>query len=340
MTVKTKVDTPAQKRLLDVFLSQEGVLFLITIGAMMFLTTRSEAFLTADNLLNQLRLLAEVGLLAMPMTFIIITGGIDLSVGSILGLSAIMLGFSWDEWGIPLEFAPLVAIGTGIICGFINGIFIVRVGVPPLIMTLATLALYRGLAEAVSEAKSVTGYPEWFFQLGQGSFLGVPTQVWLLLATVLFSWLVLWRTKLGRALYAIGNNEVGARFSGIPVDRYKLLIYTYSGLMAGITGWIFVSRFTTTRSDMGNGIELDVIAAVVLGGTNIFGGSGSIPGTVIGVLLIRLLTNGLSLTGVTGDASIVVIGVVLILAILINNLIQNRNQLPIFQILRRRFRAS
>ena len=136
--------------------------------------------------------------------------------------------------------------------------------------------------------------------------------------------IILARTRIGRALYAIGNNEIGARFSGLAVNRYLLLIYTFSGLMSAIAGYIFVSRVSTTRSDMGMGIELDVIAAVVLGGTSIFGGTGSIAGTIIGVALIQLLKNGLALTGVTSDATIIVIGSVLIFAILVNNFIQSR----------------
>ena len=191
-------------------------------------------------------------------------------------------------------------------------------------MTLATLALYRGLAEGISEARSARGYPEWFFQLGQGDFLGIPTQLWLLIIAVIIFAIVLARTRLGRALYAIGNNETGARFSGLTVNRYLLFIYTFSGFMSAVAGYIFVSRVSTTRSDMGTGIELDVIAAVVLGGTSIFGGTGSVPGTIIGVVLIQLLKNGLVLTGVTSDATIVVIGSVLIFAILVNNFIQSR----------------
>ncbi|MFQ3673261.1 MAG: ABC transporter permease, partial [Aggregatilineales bacterium] len=137
---------------------------------------------------------------------------------------------------------------------------------------------------------------------------------------------ILARTTFGRTLYAIGNNETGARFSGLNVNRAKLLIYSYSGFMAGVAGWIFVSRVTTTRSDMGSGLELDVIAAVVLGGTSIFGGTGSITGTVIGMVLIQLLKNGLALNGVTQDATIIVIGLVLIFAILVNNFIQGQRQ--------------
>ncbi|MDE2777929.1 MAG: ABC transporter permease [Chloroflexota bacterium] len=294
------------------------------LASVLFLATRTDKFLTVDNLLQQGRFMAEVGLIAIPMTYIIITGGIDLSVGSILGLTAIVLGWTWQELGFPLELAIITGIISGTVAGFVNGLFIVRVGVPPLIMTLATLALYRGLAEGISEARSARGYPEWFFQLGQGELLGIPTQLWLLIIAVIIFAILLARTRLGRALYAIGNNETGARFSGLTVNRHLLFIYTFSGFMSAVAGYIFVSRVSTTRSDMGTGIELDVIAAVVLGGTSIFGGTGSIPGTIIGVVLIQLLKNGLVLTGVTSDATIVVIGSVLIFAILVNNFIQRK----------------
>src|SRR5690606_20617934 len=313
-------------RLRRILLSQEGVLFLILVVSIIFLAARTDKFLQPSNLLTQGRLMVEVGLIALPMTFIIITGGIDLSVGSILGLTAIMLGYGWETLGMPLELAIVFALGVSALAGFVNGWFIVRVGVPPLIMTLAALALYRGLAQGISEGRSVRGDPEWFYALGQGDFLGLPTQIWLLIIGVAISAIVLARTTFGRTLYAIGNNEKGARFSGLPVDRVKLAIYTFSGLMAGLGGWIFVSRVTTTRSDMGSGLELDVIAAVVLGGTSIFGGSGSIIGTVIGMVLIQLLKNGLALNGVTADATIIVIGLVLIFAILVNNFIQGRRQ--------------
>ena len=226
--------------------------------------------------------MAEVGLVAMPMTLIIVTGGIDLSVGSVFGLCAILLGVFWQNLGLPLPLAIALTLVVGGLAGAFNGWFITRVGVPPLIMTLATLALFRGLAEGISQARSVRGYPDWFFQLGQGEVMGVPTQLWLLLAVILLSAVVLATTTFGRALYAIGHNQLAARFSGIPVDRMKLLIYTFSGLMAGLAGVIFVSRVSTTRSDMGTGLELDVIAAVVLGGTSIFGGTGTILGTVLG----------------------------------------------------------
>jgi rhamnose transport system permease protein len=307
-------------------LGHEGILALILVVSLALLAAQSDRFLTTGNLLNQGRLMAEVGLVAMPMTFVIVTGGIDLSVGSVLGLCAILLGAMWQNLGLPLELSIALTLVVGALCGAFNGWFITRIGVPPLIMTLATLALFRGLAEGISQARSVRGYPDWFIQLGQGEILGVPTQLWILLAVILFSGIVLAKTTFGRSLYAIGHNQLAARFSGIPVDRHKLAIYTFSGLMAGLAGCIFVSRVSTTRSDMGTGLELDVIAAVVLGGTSIFGGTGTILGTVLGVVLIQLLKNGLALTGVKGDATIVVIGAVLILSILITNWVRSRQE--------------
>jgi rhamnose transport system permease protein len=307
-------------------IGHEIVLAAILLISLVLLATQTDRFLTTGNLLNQGRLMAEVGLVALPMTFIIITGGIDLSVGSIMGLCAIVLGVAWQNLGLPLELAIVVTLVTGALAGFMNGWFITRIGVPPLIMTLASLALFRGLAEGISQARSVRGYPEWFFRLGQGEFLGVPTQLWILVVAIVVAAVVLARTTFGRGLYAIGHAELAARFSGIPVDRYKLAIYTLSGLMAGLAGYIFVSRVSTTRSDMGTGLELDVIAAVVLGGTSIFGGTGTILGTVLGVILIQLLKNGLALTGVKGDATIVVIGSVLILSILITNWLRSRHE--------------
>lgn len=305
-------------------LGQEAILAAILALALLVLAFTSDRFFTVDNLLNQGRLACEVGLVALPMTMIIVTGGIDLSAGSILGLCAIMLGVLWKNLGLPLELAITLTLVIGTCAGLVNGLVITRIGVPPLIATLATLALYRGLAEGISQARSVRGYPDWFFVLGQRDLGGIPAQLWLLGVAILVFAVVLARTSFGRTLYAIGNNETAARFSGLPVDRAKLTIYALSGFMAALAAWIFVSRVSTTRSDMGTGLELDVIAAVVLGGTSIFGGTGTILGTILGVVLVQLLKNGLALTGVKGDATIVVIGVVLILSILITNIVQRR----------------
>ncbi|WP_062203328.1 ABC transporter permease [Aureimonas sp. AU12] len=300
-------------------LRHEAILALILALALAILAIDNERFFTAANLLNQGRLLTEVGLIAVVMTFVIITGGIDLSVGSILGLCAILVGVFWKTLGLPLPVAMGLSIVVGTIAGFVNGLIITRFRVPPLIATLATLALYRGLAEGISQAQSIRGYPKWFFTLGQGSFGGIPTQLWLLAIVALIGFFILRFTAFGRATYAIGNNEAGAEFSGIDVTRTKLLIYSASGFVSGLAAVVFVSRVSTTRSDMGSGIELDVITAVVLGGTSIFGGRGLVVGTLLGLCLVQVLKNGLALSGVKGDGTIVIIGVVLIAAVLISN---------------------
>jgi rhamnose transport system permease protein len=302
-------------------LRHEVILAILVVVTLAALAHQSDRFFTTENLLNQGRLAAELGLVSLTMTFVIVTGGIDLSVGSILGLGAIMVGVFWHNVGLPLPLAMVLAVAVGGLCGLGNGLIITRFKVPPLIATLATLALYRGLAEGISQSRSVRGYPEWFYRLGQGEVAGVPSQVWILVLAALAAGLVLGRTTFGRATYALGANEIAARFSGVAVDRTKLLIYTASGLAAGVAAVIFVSRVSTTRSDMGTGLELDVITAVVLGGTSIFGGKGTIAGTVLGLVLIQALRNGLALAGVKGDGTIVVIGGILILATLVSNLL-------------------
>ena len=301
---------------LSKLLRHETILALLTVAALVALAMLSDKFFTPSNLLNQGRLMSEIGLVALAMTFVIVTGGIDLSVGSILGLTAILLGVFWKNVGMPLPLAMVAAVACGTLAGLGNGFIITRFRVPPLIATLATLALYRGLAEGISEARSVRGYPEWFYFFGQGEIAGVPVQLWVLVICTVVAGVILGFTPFGRATYAVGANEVAARFSGINADATKLWIYGAAGFLSAIAAVIFVSRVTTTRSDMGTGIELDVITGVVLGGTSIFGGKGTIIGTVLGLVLIQALKNGLALSGVKGDGTIVVIGVVLIAAIL------------------------
>ena len=301
------------------FIRHETILAVLVVIALVVLAAQSDKFFTLDNLLNQGRLMTEVGLIAIIMTFVIVTGGIDLSVGSILGMVAILIGVFWQNMGLPLPVAVGLGLVVGTFAGFVNGIVITRFRVPPLIATLATLALYRGIAEGISQARSVRGYPEWFYVLGQGNLLGVPTQLWLLGLVALIAAVILGFTTWGRVTYAIGSNETAARFSGLRVDWIKVAIYSASGFAAALAAAIFVSRVSTTRSDMGTGLELDAITAVVLGGTSIFGGRGTIIGTVLGLILIQALKNGLSLAGVKSDGTIVLIGAVLILTILLSN---------------------
>jgi rhamnose transport system permease protein len=298
----------------------ETILAILVVIVLAVLAQRSDRFLTLDNLLNQGRLMAEVGMIALAMTFVIVTGGIDLSVGSIVGMVAILLGVFWHDVGMGLPVAVVLALIVGTVAGTVNGLIITTFKVPPLIATLATLALYRGLAEGISQARSVRGYPDWFYVFGQGQILDIPVQVWIMVIAAIIAACILGLTVFGRSAYAIGSNETAAKFSGIAVDRTKLVIYSASGLCAALAAVVFVSRVTTTRSDMGTGWELDAITAVVLGGTSIFGGRGTIIGTALGLILMQALKNGLLLAGYKGDSTIVVIGAALILTVLLSNL--------------------
>jgi rhamnose transport system permease protein len=311
-------------RRLGPFALQEVIMAGVLVAVVVILSFRSDRFFTSANLLNQVRFLTEIALMALPMTFIIITGGIDLSVGSVLAFSSIALGFSWQSLGLPLPLAICAGVAAGTLAGLINGLLIVGLRVPPLIVTLATLAIFRGLSFGISESRSVHGFPGWFGFFGSGEIFGLPIQLYLLAVAAVITGVALARTPFGRTLYAIGNNETAARFSGLNVRRTKLAIYTLSGCMAGLAGLVFTSRVTTTRADAATGIELDVIAAVVFGGTSIFGGRGTIAGTILGVVTIQLLKNGLQLSGVRGEASVIVIGIVLILSIILGQFLERR----------------
>src|SRR4029077_2044287 len=208
---------------------QETLLFGVLVVVMIVLSQTSDRFLTPANLINQTRFLSEVALLAVPMTFIIILGGIDLSVGSMMALSAVLLRFSWQSFGFPLWAAVCVALCGGALAGLLNGLVIVYLGVPPLIVTLATLAIYRGLSFGISESRSVNGFPDSFAFWGSGDIWGVPVQLFILIGVLIISALVLAGAPLGRSVYAIGNNETAARFAGLGVGRIKLLMYSFSG---------------------------------------------------------------------------------------------------------------
>ena len=286
-------------------------------------------FLTAANAFEVARLSAEIGLLALALTPVIITGGIDLSVGSMMGLAAVVLGGLWRDAHVPLLFAILITLSIGLIGGGLNALLIARLKFPPLIVTLGTFSLFRGVAEGLTRGiENYAGFSTRFLYLGQGYVGGViPTQLFILLAAIAACAWLLHRTSFGRSLYAIGFSAEGARYAGIPVARRLGVVYAMSGLAASLAAIIYVAHLGQAKSDAGTGYELMAITAVVLGGASIFGGRGTVLGTVLGLAAIVILQNGLRLSAQPAELAGILTGALLIAPILFDRL-SRRAQSP------------
>ncbi len=318
-------DGPALGRVaLHTLMRWEVLLVVLIVVAGAWSTYLSPYFLDWSNLFDMTSQFMEKAIMALPMTLIIITGGIDLSISSVMALAGVSFGLHYSTSG-DLGVSILLALAIGLVAGFANGAITTRIKLHPLVVTLGTMALYRGLAQVILGDRAVSSFPDSFNNLGQG-YIGVkpllpfgdmvpwPLLIFIVLAIVFA--LLLHRTSFGRLVYAIGNNEDACRYSGIAVDRIKIAIYTVSGLFAAMAGLIYASRQGSARWDMGTGFELDVITAVVLGGTDINGGSGSMGGTVLALFLIGILRNGMGLANIGDQDQTIVIGALLILSIL------------------------
>jgi rhamnose transport system substrate-binding protein len=302
-------------------LTQERVLVLILAAEIALFAVIGKNFFSAANAFEITRLSVEVGLLALALTPVIVSGGIDLSVGSLMGLSAVVFGMLWRaQLPIPLAAAGTLAFGTS--AGLLNGALVTRLSLPPLIVTLATYSLFRGLAEGMTRGvENFTSFPASFLFLGQGYLLGgVPTQLPLFIVAAAGFWWLLHQTPTGRALVAIGLSPEGARYAGIPVGRKRLLVYTLSGLAASASAIIYISHLGQAKADVGTGYELLAITAVVLGGTSIVGGQGTIHGTLLGLLAIVVLQNGLRLAALPSELAGILIGAILLTTIAIQRL--------------------
>ena len=262
----------------------------------------------------------ELGLMMLPMTFIIISGNIDLSVASNLGMSASFMGLLYNL-GVNIWIAALGALVLGTVGGLLNGYLVARVKLPSLVVTLGTYAFYRGIAYGFLGDQAATNYPSQYTYLGQGLLPGtlIPFSVGLFVVFAIVFGLVLHKTTFGRYLFAIGNNQEAAIYSGVPVDRVKIVIFGLSGFMSALAGLILASRFGSTRPDIGTGLELTVITVAVLGGVDINGGVGSMLGAVLSLTLIGLLRFGMGLVNIQGQVQGIVIGLLLICAILFPN---------------------
>ena len=281
-------------------------------------------FLTVRNLLNILRQYSVPAILAVGQTVVIVSAGIDLSVAATAALSGSLMGVAFAHWGWPEPLALLLGLSAGFGVGAINGFVITRWRVPDFIATLGTLAAVRGVALLVTDGLPVPDYsravegrtiPGSVGTLGSDSTLGVPLIVVVAVVCAVAGWFVLMRTKLGRSAYAIGGNREAARVSGIRVDRAKRRIYVISGLMASVAGMMLAGRLASANGLMADGMELQSIAAVVIGGTNLFGGEGGVGGTMIGILIIGVLANGLNILGVAEFWQRVVNGLIIVLVV-------------------------
>ena len=285
--------SPFQKAKAALF-RYETILLVVLLAEWFYFDSVGRRFGSLDNTFDILRHSAEIGLLALVMTPIILTGGIDLSVGSLLGLCAILFGKMWRDAGMDPALAAVCTLGIGAAAGGLNASLITGLRLPPLIVTLGTYSLFRGLAEAITRgADTFTGFPQSFLNLGQERLGWLPTQVWIFLAVAGCLWLLVHRTTFGRSFRAIGFAPEGARYAGIPVERRVALAYVLAGVVAALAAIIYTSRLGQAKADAGTGYELFAITAVVLGGTSIFGGIGSVHGTLLGVAAIAVLNNGL-----------------------------------------------
>lgn len=307
-----------------VFPNNEWILLLVIALECVIFSITGNNFASAANAFEITRLSVEVGLLALALTLIIITGGIDLSVGSMIGLSAVVLGALWRDAHLPMALAILATLLVGIAGGGLNAFMISRLKFPPLIVTLGTFSLFRGVAEGLTRGiENYSGFSPRFLFLGQGYVFGlIPTQLFILIFAIAgFGWW-LHRTIYGRSLYAIGFSAEGARYAGIPVARRLALVYILSGLVSSLAAIIYVAHLGQAKSDAGTSYELMAITAVVLGGTSIFGGRGTILGTVLGLFAIVILQNGLRLSAQPAELAGILTGVLLVGTILIDRLAQ------------------
>ena len=281
----------------------------------------TDVFLTLRNALNVVDQVTTLGILALGMTGVIIIGGIDLSVGSVLGLSIMVLGWLSSDLGVPFALALPIAIAAGGVCGLVNGLLITRARLPAFIATLTMMSIARGLANMTTDGEQVVGYPDWFTGLATErhfGFLSATAAIFVVLAIAAFVFLRYRAT--GRGLYAIGGSSEVAHLAGIRVKPLTVAVYVVSGLLAGVAAMVMAARLDSSQPSAGLGYELDAIAAVVIGGASLSGGIGSIAGTVIGVFIIGVLHNGLNLVGISPFVQQVVIGVVIAVAVTFDTL--------------------
>jgi rhamnose transport system permease protein len=301
----------------------ETLLAVLLLVVILFNISQSPVFLRVENLINLFSLHIEKIIVVIIMAFIIINGEIDLSVASVMGLSACLIAALYES-GVSMELAILIALGAGMICGLINGFCIAYIGLPSLAVTLAALIGYRGIARMLLEDRSIGSFPEWFNNLGQQGLIGpLPLALIIFFTLFIVFAIVLHFSAFGRYVFVIGNNREAARYSGVRVRQVKMTLFIISSLMASLAGILFAARLGSVRASMAEGFELDIITIVLLGGVSIFGGTGTLVGVGLSVMLVLCLRNGMNLLSITGNTQSTFIGMLLILSVLIPNMAQD-----------------
>ena len=308
----------AERRLSGLLSSEfaaELSLFVVLVVMVVIFTLASPFFLTWTNMVNLGQTVAASGIVAIAMTLVIISGGIDLSVGSVAALAGVLTSLLWTYLGVPLALAALLGILSGLVVGALNGFMITRIKISPLIATLATFSIVRGLAFVISNGQTNQLNNDAFKFLGRGAVAGVPFSLLILIGVYALFSFVLSQTRFGRDIFAIGGNAEASRLAGIRINRTLLWVYLISGITAGCAGILIASQLALSAPRAAMGLELTAIAAVVLGGTSLSGGKGTLLGTILGVLILRILDNGLVLLNVSSFYQEVASGLVLLLAV-------------------------
>jgi rhamnose transport system permease protein len=321
MTNSTSIISPNST--LDFFKTWEGLLLVLLAVTLLTNALLVPQFLTLQNQINLFQLSNEKIIVALAMTFIIISAEIDLSVASVMGLSACTFGYLVNR-GMSAELAIVLCLFVGAVAGAINAFWIAHIGIPSLVVTLAMLIGFRGLARVLIEDKGLGDFPAWFTTLGRDGFIGpfpLAFVVFLVMLAVLS--VILHRSGFGREVFVIGNNAEVARYSGVRVKRVRTILFIFSGTVAALAGLFYAARLASVRGDAATGFELDIITMVLLGGVSIFGGKGSMLGVLLSILIVLNLRNGMALANITGHIQTAVIGILLISSVLIPNLIEN-----------------
>lgn len=309
---------PTRQKNMSRLLAQYGVVIAFVLICI-FIALLNPNFLTVTNLLIVVRQITINAMLAFGVTFVIISGGIDLSMGSVVAVSGVIAALLAQSEAYPLMVSLSAGLFTGILFGFFNGLVITRGKVPPFIVTLGTMTIGRGLALILSKGRPVSNLSSSFSYIGGGEWLGIPVPILLLILIFAICSAILNKTVLGRYAYAVGGNEEAARVSGININRVKIMMYTICGALSAVGGIILASRINTGQPNVGIAFELDAIAAVVIGGTSLSGGIGTMTGTLIGALLIGVISNGLDLLNVSSYYQQVIMGLIIIGAVLLDN---------------------